>query len=286
MSKLKKIILIFCATSILIAQDYNQEIKEWDQKRIESLKKNWVSLIDLHWLSEGENSIGSEKDSDLILTKHFPKHLGAFLVKENHVQFITNVDGVYNEKIAIRNIEIFSPDKTITLTYKSLTWFIILRSGKLAVRIRDDEIKEVKDFSGIERFPVNIKWKISATFVPYNPPKIIKIINIIGLSEEEKSSGKLVFFINDKEYQLDTVPSGDSFFIMFKDSTNGHQTYSVGRYMHADKPDKNNKVLLDFNKAYNPPCGYTYYATCPLVPKQNHLPVDIVAGEKYAKNHH
>ena len=124
-----------------------------------------------------------------------------------------------------------------------------------------------------------------AKYEPYNPPKSISIPTILGTIDKDTSPGALAFEKNGNQYKLDVIAEGNQFFIIFADETSGKETYGAGRFLYTDLPDSNGNVTLDFNKAYNPPCAFTPYATCPLPPKQNYLKLSVTAGEKEYGNH-
>ncbi|MCB0745274.1 MAG: DUF1684 domain-containing protein, partial [Ignavibacteriae bacterium] len=135
-------------------------------------------------------------------------------------------------------------------------------------------------------FPINPKWKINAKFIPYDKPKEVSIPTILGTVEKDFSPGKLDFSIDEKQYSLEPTSAGEGLFVVFADLTSGEETYGAGRFLYVDGPDTNNNVVLDFNKAYNPPCAFTKYATCPLPSDENKLRVRIEAGEKnYGAGH-
>lgn len=271
--------------SFIYADNYSAEIEKWKRQRIQSLKKNWLSLVDLYWMNKKNTTIGSGSDCDIVVSqKRFPALIGTFLQKDNRVFFTPHVkDVLCDQKNIITTTSVFNDDNACTFEYKSLSWFVIARSGKLAVRVRDYQNEDVATLKHIPRFATNEKWKITAKFVAYTPPKKIEIVNVLGMTSEDEVTGKLVFQIAGKQHTLEPVKSGESFFIMFQDTTTGKTTYSVGRYLYADFPDKDSNVIIDFNKAYNPPCAYTPYATCPIAPQQNHLSIAIEAGEKYTQ---
>ena len=154
------------------------------------------------------------------------------------------------------------------------------------VRLRDLNAEILKTFEGVDRFPVNEDWNIKAKFEPFESPKEIDIPTILGTVEKDFAPGKLVFSINQENYEILPTSAGDGLFIIFADQTSGVETYGAGRFLYIDGPDSNNIVNLDFNKAYNPPCAFSKYATCPLPPKENQLKVRITAGEKnYGAGH-
>ncbi|MCX8009993.1 MAG: DUF1684 domain-containing protein, partial [Ignavibacteria bacterium] len=153
-------------------------------------------------------------------------------------------------------------------------------------RLRDLEAPLVKNFKGIETYPIDKNWKIESQFIPYTSPKPIQIPTVIGTIEEDTARGYLAFQIDGEEFRLDPTSEGEKLFVIFADETNGKETYGAGRFLYVDKPDSTGKTYIDFNKSYNPPCAFTKYATCPLPPKQNRLKIKITAGEKNFEGGH
>ena len=285
---MKKIYLSIVLLSLFVyADDYDNEINSWKQKRVESLNRNWLSLIDLHWINKEQTTIGSENCDITVSVKRFPKKIGSLTKNGRKVFFQPNVDGVVCEQQAVKENMCIFEEGVIKkkLAYKSLLWFVTSRSGKLAVRVRDYENEDVGTMVEIPRFPTNKKWKLQAKYITFSQPKTIEITNILGMKSEDVVPGKIVFTVDEKQYSLEPVLSGQSLFIMFQDATTGKSTYQVGRYMSVNIPKNGESIVLDFNKAYNPPCAYTPYATCPMVPEQNRLPLTIDVGEKHS-NHH
>ncbi len=272
---------------------YITSIKEWHEQRIENLKKpnGWLNLVGLYWLKEGENKIGSGEDNSIVFPKgSAPDYIGTIIVKDSVVTFhsANNIDVTYKGK-PVREIKLKSDmtDSPTILALGSLRWFLIQRENKLGIRLRDLNAPLVKNFSNIKTFPINEKWQLTAKYVPYKPFKIITVPSIIGTVEKDTVKGSLVFKVNGTDYKLDPIAEGNEFFIIFADQTSGEDTYGAGRFLYTDKPDSSGNVVLDFNKAYNPPCAFTPFATCPLPPKQNYLRLKITAGEKnYGKGHH
>ncbi|MFC2094002.1 DUF1684 domain-containing protein [Bacteroidota bacterium] len=265
--------------------EYIAEIEQWHQKRIERLKdkNSWLTLVGLHWLNEGDNIFGSDKSSDIVFPENAPQNIGNINLKDSIITLTVNKEvNVTNEGNRIKEIKL-EHDQTgnpTVLDVGSLRWYIIKRGERYGIRLRDTEASLLKEFKGINIYPINEDWRIEATFKPYDPPKPILIPNILGTIEEDKSPGALSFTKDGKSYNLDAIKSRSGFFIIFADETSGKETYGAGRFLYTDKPDSNSKVILDFNIAYNPPCVFTKYATCPLPPKQNHLHLEITAGEK------
>lgn len=267
--------------------EYISEIKEWHKKRIENLKKEngWLNLVGLMWLSEGENKFGSDESNNLVFPKGKAEpFMGSFFLNDSAVTIEINKNvkvllkgGGQVEKMILKHD--LQPETTI-LSYGSLRWFVIKRGDKYGIRLRDLEADLVKNFQGVETYPVNSDWKFEAKFEKYDPPKKIAVPNILGTIDEEKSPGALVFKKDGKEYKLDALNAGESYFLIFADETSGVETYGGGRFLYTPKADSAGKLYVDFNRAYNPPCVFTKYATCPLPPKQNNLKMQITAGEK------
>ena len=168
-----------------------------------------------------------------------------------------------------------SPD---VLRVGNLSLFVIQRGSRFGVRLKDKDSEARRKFAGTHWFPVAEEYRVTAKFVPYTPPKTIAVPNILGDVEQEDSPGYAEFTLKGRQLRLDPVSEGDVLFFIFKDLTAGKETYPPGRFLYADLP-KNGEVILDFNQAVNPPCAFTPYATCPLPPAQNYLPVRIEAGE-------
>ena len=268
--------------------DYEKEIKTWHQNRIEGLKKEngWLNLAGLFWLEEGKNAFGANTDNKIIFPKDKSKQfLGDFIVEKGEVfvEAKPDADITYNDQ-TVEKLKIYPAEKSIILKHKSLRWFVIKRGERYAIRLRDLESPFLKEFHGIETFPIDARWKVKAKFVP-SLGKKISIIDITGQISQQDSPGTLVFTIAGKDYNLDALTEGESLFILFGDKTNKHQTYGSGRFLNAAKPDAEGFTYLDFNKSYNPPCAFTPYATCPLPPKQNILPIEMIAGEKNYGHH-
>jgi uncharacterized protein (DUF1684 family) len=264
--------------------EYIKEIEDWDKRRVERLREEngWLNLAGLFWLKEGENKFGSAKDNDIIFPSG-PDNIGILILKDSAVTVKINQGiNVINNGNAVTEMILLDDlsGNPVILQTGSLRWNVIKRTKGIGIRLRDLNAELVKNFSGIERFPVNEEWKIEASFDVYDPPKKILIPDIVGTVDEELCPGAVVFVKNGKEYRIDAIDSGQRLFLIFADETSGVETYGAGRFMYVDKPDSAGKIILDFNKAYNPPCVFTKFATCPLPPKENYLKLRIEAGEK------
>ena len=236
-------------------------------------------------MKEGENTFGSDKTNDIVFPEaKADKLLGKFIKEDSVITVEINPGAeVFYGDEKIKKIEMLSDNtgNPTILSHNTLKWFIIKRGDRFGVRLRDLEAELLSSFSGIKRFPIQDKWRIEADFIKHDPPKKIFIPSIIGTITEDYSPGKLVFYVDNKKYSLEPTLSGNNkLFIVFADLTSGEETYGAGRFLYTDGPDSNNTVILDFNKAYNPPCAFSKYATCPLPPEENKLRLRITAGEK------
>jgi uncharacterized protein (DUF1684 family) len=265
------------------------EVEQWKARRLASLTSDtgWLTLAGLYWLKPGENTFGRARSNALWLDNPaLAKQAGAFVVSGNKVRFVANKGvGVTHNGEPIREIDLVadtSGEPTV-LKSGSLSFFVIERGGKLGVRVRDGENVHRKEFRGLDYFPVDDGWVFNARFEPYEARKTVRIVNILGMEEELQAPGALVFTKNGQEYRLDAVleaPGDTELFVMFADATSGKETYGAGRFMYVPLPT-NGSVRLNFNKAYNPPCAFNEFATCPLPPPQNRLSsLRVDAGEK------
>jgi uncharacterized protein (DUF1684 family) len=267
---------------------YVTEIQEWHKRRIDRLtsKTGWLSLSGLYWLKEGKNIFGGALGNDIKFPNDkTPDLIGSFYLENGNVRAEINADvDVLHKSLPTKSIQMkpdTSGDPTI-LVLDSLSWYVIKRKERFGIRLRDSENENINNFSGIEIYPIDTTWRVQAKLEHYDPPKIIDVPNIMGTINKENSPGALVFVIDNKEYRLDAVgqPGSKSLFIIFADQTNGYETYGAGRFLYAEMPGEDGLTTLDFNKAYNPPCAFTRFATCPLPPGQNVLPIKVTAGEK------
>lgn len=270
--------------------EYIAEVEKWHQRRAERLKEEdgWLNLVGLFWLNEGRNRFGSAEDNDIIFPSG-PEYIGSLFLKDSVVTISVNPGvEVLSEGKPVTEM-VLNDDYSENTTYLesgSLRWNIIKREKGFGIRLRDFEAPLLKKFGGIERFPINEDWKINAEFEEYNPSKKMLIPDITGVTLEEFSPGAVKFMVDSKEYKIDAVDAGRRLWLIFADETSGEETYGAGRYLYIDKPDSSGNTVIDFNLAYNPPCVFTKYATCPFPPKQNYLKLRITAGEKKWEGNH
>lgn len=270
---------------------YKLEIEAWHQKRVESLKgpKGWLNLAGLFWLNDGINTFGSGERNNIIFPAgKIPERAGFFTNKLGVVSLDVapsleiKVDGVPLKRAVVFHID---STKNPVQTHGSLEWFIIRRDAKLGVRLRDLEHPAVAAFHGIERYDIDKTWRLEADFEVADTSRTVQITNVLGQTYSQRSPGTLKFTVKGRTHRLDVLDEGgEEYFVIFGDDTNAKETYGSGRYMYVAKPVKG-RTILDFNKAYNPPCAFTEFATCPLPPRQNILKIAVTAGEKNFQLH-
>lgn len=289
-------ILIFttaCTQKPTADPNYVKEINEWDAKRVNRLKADdgWLNLVGRFWLKQGESTFGSAKNNDIVVeSTKLPDHIGSFIFMDSVVTFRAK-DGikVMHGDMPVKEIVLVDDQKSnvTILQIGSVKFNLIIRDTLYGIRFRDLNSDLVKNFKGVERFPIDESWRITAKFEVYSPVKEIDVPNVLGQISKEKSPGAVVFERDGTTHRIDAVDEGgDKLFLIIADQTSGEETYGGGRFLYVNKPDSTGTILLDFNKAYNPPCVFTKYATCPLPPLQNYLKLRIEAGEKvYGEGH-
>jgi len=267
---------------------YVKQIRNWHQKRIERLKAadSWLSLAGLYWLKEGANTFGSAPQNDMVFPAgKAPAYIGKIILHQGATSAViadsvaVTVNGKTEKRITLKNDQQGQPT---VMRLGSLSWYVIKRGAQYGLRLKDSENPTLIQFKGIECFPVRRAWRIKAVFRPFPKARTVAVPTVLGTVVNEAAPGVLEFEHQGARYRLVVLAdeSDPQFFTIFADSTNGRQTYHAGRFLVIDKPGRNGVTYIDFNKAYNPPCAFTPYATCPLPPKENYLPFAVTAGEK------
>ncbi len=264
------------------AEEYETEIMQWRQERIDGLKsdKGYLSLIGLFWLEQGANTVGSDTINNIVFPEgKSPESIGTYYWLGDTVRLIVNEETEIKIEDSLVNEVLFYEDHLPVLKHGSLALYLIKRGDKVAIRLRDYEAEMRKSFPGFEYYPIDQKWRIEADFEPYNPPRKFYVKNILGMDVEYDSPGQLRFEVDGEDFTLVIFDELGKNFLIIADETSGDGTYGSGRFFYVDDPDENNKTIVDFNKAYNPPCAYNDFTTCPLPPPQNYLAISITAGE-------
>jgi hypothetical protein len=271
---------------------YRRDIERWRAEREASLrlKDGWLSISGLFFLKEGLNRFGSDRSNEIVLPSSSPARAGTFELRQGRV-FATitrGVDASFRDR-PVRPDTPFEMKKAgdlgqgDALAIGPLTLFVHLSGDKLAIRMRDAESALLKQFTGLKWFAVDPSYRVTARFIPFDTPRNVNVPNILGDMERYVTPGVLAFTLEGREYRLQPFqvgsPGSHRFFIVFRDLTSGKETYSAARFVYADMP-KNGTTIIDFNRAYNPPCAFNPFTTCPLPLPSNRLAVRITAGER------
>jgi len=291
LSPLWKVLTLLTAATASPATDsaVEAETAAWHAQRKERLtaEDGWLTLTGLVWLPEGKSSAGSDAQMKVKLPASAPAFVGTFDRTGGEVTF-TPAPGV----TPLLRGQPFPGGRVVTdekgppdvLRLGPVQWMVIRRGQRFGVRIKDAEAPARKQFKDIPRFPGLARWRVEATLVAQ--PVQLEVPNVVGTRDVMESPGVLVFTLDGKEHRLRPVleKGEDSLFVIFGDPTNRDTTYGAGRFLYAAKPVAG-KTVLDFNRAYNPPCAFSAYATCPVPPAENKLKVRIEAGEKRYGSH-
>jgi uncharacterized protein (DUF1684 family) len=271
------------------AATHAAEIEAWRRRRRERLtgEDGWLSLTGLFFLEPGENAVGSVETAAVRLPEGAPDRLGAIRLREGRAVFEPSADAP--EALSADGRPVSAPvplstdveGKPTVLALGRFCLHLVERGGRIAVRVRDRENPARHRLGPIPSFPVDPAWRFDARFEPYDPPRRMAVTSIIGTVENETVPGAAVFEADGRELRLEPVlECGETdYWIVFGDRTNGVETYGGGRFVYV-APPSGGRTVLDFNKAYNPPCVFTPHSTCPLPAPSNRLPIRVAAGEK------
>ena len=270
-------LIVLCGVLWGASDAYRAQIEQWRRQREDALKADggWLTVTGLFWLHEGANSFGSDPSKDIVLPAGPAVHDGTFDLHNGKVTLHLDAQ--------VRELKSDSTGKPDIVTMGSLSMFVIERGGKAGIRLKDNNSSLRKEFTGLHYFPVSAEYRVTTHLT--RDARRIPILNILGQVEDTPSPGYVEFQLHGQVLRLTPVEeSPNELFFIFRDATAGKETYGSGRFLDAQL-GKDGEVELDFNKAYNPPCAFTPYATCPLPPKENRLAVRIEAGElKYGSH--
>lgn len=269
--------------------DYAREIAHVREQREAGLRQplGWLSLVGLHWLSPGSQRVGSAPDNDIVLAVG-PLHLGQVSVDADGVVRLAPAAGAdffVDGKPVGEAAFVLQPDTRgqateVTFDGGSSGFNLIDRSGRLGLRVRDSKADTLRNFTGLSYFPADPSWRVEARFEPHPIGSTIEIANVLNQLQSMPNPGAVVFERGGHTHRLEAIANGDgSLFLIFADRTSGKHTYGAGRFLDTPPP-QDGSVVVDFNRAYNPPCAFNAYSTCPLPPPENRLDLEVTAGEK------
>ena len=272
------------------APSHEDEIKEWRQSRNERLASDsgWMTLVGLEWLQEGENSVGSDPVSTAKIPGG-PANWGALFLKGDELRFVpaegsgvTVNDATVEDAILVADVQ-GTPD---VVRSGDLSFYVIFRES-YGLRIKDRKAPALLEFSSVPVYPIQQDWKFDARFIPASDGQTIEIADVLGHLSPTPVYGYAEFERDGQTYRLLGLGDEDSesMWFLFADRTSGKETYGAGRFLYSDGLPENGRVVVDFNKAYNPPCAFNDYSTCPLPPHENRLDLAVTAGEKDYHSH-
>jgi uncharacterized protein len=281
----------FSLYAAALEPEYVDSVQQWRDKAENSLRADngWLTLAGRYVMNPGVNRVGTAKDNDIVFPPGAgPQHLGSLTVEPGKVTLKT-ADGITMTAGGVpftgtREMKT-NLDKRDWVSLGRMSMHVIEREGKYILRLADNESEVRKKFIGRVWYEVKEPFRVEARFVPYPPGRTVSIVNVIDEVSDEPSPGYVEFKIDGQTQRLDAVSDEGGLFFVFRDLTAGDTTYPPGRFLDVLEMHKPGQVfMLDFNKAYNPPCAFSDYTTCPLPPDQNKLKVRVEAGEKYAKH--
>lgn len=284
------LLLLVFVVGVAAQTEYEKTIQAARADREAKLKADdgWLTVSGLFWLKEGANDFGADPGNDLVIAASgTPGKIGTFDLQGSKVtlRVASGVSVTVNDKpVQEYQLQGEATKKPEVVRTGDLTFLLLKRGARYGIRLKDKNAVTRCDFTGLRWYPIKEEYRITAQFLPYDQPKDVPIINILGDVENYKSPGLLKFKLRGQEFTLEPVNSGENLFLILRDQTSGKTTYGASRFLYADKP-KDRQVILDFNLAINPPCAFTAYATCPLPPKQNRLNTAIEAGELIYQAH-
>ncbi len=265
---------------------FQSSLQTWRAQRIAKLTMpdGWTSLIGLHWLDPGTHRVGSGADNGLRMLMG-PAHLGLFTVRDGKASFSADaevtLDGAPSRGGPL--LGDMDPNGPSVIAFdegKGLAT-VIKRSGRLALRVKHADAETRLRFTGLQYWPGGRDWQVDARFITHPKGATLEIGNVIGTTDVVSNPGVVEFMRDGKTYRIEAIDEGEgTLFLVFADRTSGHGSYGAGRFIDAPMPDARGHVLVDFNRAYNPPCAFTLFATCPLPPPENRLDLRIEAGER------
>jgi uncharacterized protein (DUF1684 family) len=268
---------------------YQAEIERWRQRMEQSLRadRGWLTLAGLFWLKQGENRFGAAAQNEIELPGGAaPEYAGSFVLEGGSVRLHAEAAGVTvnGEPASSARLRSDADGAADLVALADLSMLVIRRGERYGIRLWDRRSPARAAFAGRRWYPVQETYRLPARFIAHDPPRPLPVPNVLGETEQRLSPGYAVVAIDGRERSLDAVTDGDELFFIFRDQTAGDTTYPAGRFLKAAFP-RNGQITLDFNRSYSPPCAFTPFATCPLPPPRNHLPLRIEAGELYDHQH-
>lgn len=278
------------SSAIENTEAYISSVEKWKKDRLDGLKgqAGWLNLAGIYWLKEGEQRIGSDPSNDHVFPEKAAPFIGTLTLDNESILLKVNDQAelfYQGERIHELALSYDSSGKPSYITHGDFAWYIMKRHTSLAIRLRDYKNPAIEELEHIPAYPIDPDYVVEAQLIPFEEVKTITVPTPFqDYTQDYKCPGELRFRLKGKELTLLPFISGDKYFIILSDETSGIETYGGGRFMYTS-PDSNGRIVLDFNKAYNPPCAITPFAACPMPPRENFLPLRVEAGEKALATH-
>ncbi len=264
---------------------YKAEVESWRQEQDERLKADdsWLTVAGLFFLAEGENRFGTGISNDIVLPEgSAPKEVGVFEYRNGRTTVraapgtTVTVNGAAVETAVLDPVSGDTPADLLTV--RDLTLFVHVSGDRKAIRLRDQNSRIRREFTGRRWFPVDEAFRVTGRFVPLSESRPMNVPNILGDTEHYTTSGHIVFELGGRQHRMVAVDVSNGLWLIFRDTTSGQETYGAARFLRTTPPE-DGEVVVDFNRAYNPPCAFNPYTTCPLPPRENRMPIRVAAGE-------
>jgi uncharacterized protein (DUF1684 family) len=273
------------------ADSYTASIQQFQRDRESALRSDtgWLTIAGLYFLSRPSTTFGSDPLNDIVLPAGAPTHAGAFEMRNGRVR-VQAAPGVAfqlaDKTVTAADLKSDAEGTPDRIGLADLQLWVHMSGGRMSIRLRDKNSSLLKDFTGTQWFPIDEGYRVEAEYVPYDKPRIIQVPNILGDIDEMPVPGAVTFTLNGQSLKMEPFaePGDTVFWFIFRDLTSGRETYPAARFLYVDVP-VNGRMVLDFNKAQNPPCAYNPYTTCPLPHEQNRLRLRVEAGEKAYGGH-
>lgn len=268
---------------------YERQVNDVRAERLQRLTRpdGWLSLVGLHWLTPGATYVGTARDNGTRLALG-PEQLGMISLSRDgqlsldiHAGAEVSIDGVPATGRVLLRADSQGGPTVVGFNRGDASFIVIERGGRFGLRVRSAMARTRTSFPGLDYFDIDPGFRFEARFEPHPAGKTLEIVNMLGMSEAMANPGRVLFEKDGKSYALEAVDEGDGrLFLIFADRTSGHESYPASRFLYADPPGADGRTVLDFNLAYNPPCAFTPFSTCPMPPPENRLDLRVTAGEK------
>jgi uncharacterized protein (DUF1684 family) len=274
-------------------EEHAARVIDWWAARDERLRDpdSWLTLVGLHWLEPGENRFGADPDNEVVLqSSHVPPQAGSLWIEDGAVRLVASSPAVSadGEAVSYASLADDLGGEPTVIDLGSLRMYVIRRGERLGLRVRDRASPALAAFQGMDHFPIDPAWRLTARLEPAAAGRTIEIVDVTGAVSHDLTPGRVAFERDGATWRIDALPGDDdgTLWLVFGDATNGRDTYGGGRFLYTEPVADDGRVALDFNLAYNPPCVFSPYATCPLPPPQNRLDLRIEAGERDYQGEH